>query len=150
MARMRLALDRRSEYAMRAVLDVASQSAPQWRKKREIADVTGVPLSYLAHILAALVQARILVARSGPRGGYGLGRPSERITLLEIIEAVEGPIGAENCALRGGTCNWAEPCAVHGAWTRAQEAIVSELQGTTVAEVLSETASVDQTPVGQG
>jgi DNA-binding IscR family transcriptional regulator len=69
--------------------------------------------------------------------------------LLEIIEAVEGPIGAENCVLRGGTCNWAEPCAVHATWTRAQEAIASELQGTTVAEVLSEMTSADQTPVGQ-
>jgi Rrf2 family protein len=137
---MRLALDRRSEYAMRAVLDVASQSDPVWRKKQEIGEATGVPLSYLAHILAALVQARILVARSGPSGGYGLRRPGERITLLEIIEALEGPINAENCVLRGGTCNWAEPCALHDAWTRAQEAIASELQRTTVAEVLSEMA----------
>ncbi len=135
---MRLALDRRSEYAMRAVLDIAAQADPQWRKKREIAQATGVPINYLAQILATLVQARILVARPGPRGGYGLGRPAARITVLEVIEALEGPVRAENCVLRGGTCNWAEPCAVHTSWTRAQEAIVAELQGTTVAHVLRE------------
>jgi Rrf2 family protein len=75
---MRLALDRRSEYAMRAVLDIASQTKPQWRKKRDIARAIGVPISYLAQILAALVQARIPVARTGPRGGYGLGRATAR------------------------------------------------------------------------
>ena len=140
---MRLDLDRRSEYAMRAVLDIASQAEPRWRKKRDIAQATGVPVSYLAHILAALVQAHILVARVGPRGGYALGRPATRITLLDIIEALEGPISAQNCVLRGGTCNWGEPCAVHVSWTRAQDAITAELQGTTVEEVLNQMEAGD-------
>jgi Rrf2 family protein len=132
---MRIALDRKGDYSVRAVLDLASHYAEGRRKAREIAKVMDIPVRYLPQLLAPLVRRGLLSATAGPEGGYELTREPGSVTVLEVIEAAEGPLESPRCVLRGGPCDWAETCPLHDTWTRACAALAAELGATTFAEL---------------
>lgn len=132
---MRVALGRKGDYSVRAVLDLSAIRAGERRKAREIAADMEIPQRYVTQILADLVREGILTAVAGPGGGYALAKPAEDLTLLEVVEAAEGPVTLDRCVLRGGPCGWTEICPVHGVWTRAQQALVDELARITFAEL---------------
>ena len=120
---------------MRAVLDIARHPEGR-RKQREIAAAAGIPARSLTHVLATLVQGGYLTARAGPRGGYSLTRRPAQISLLEVIETVEGPMKTDACALRGGNCDWERSCEMHDAWSRAQAALLAKLGRTSFQDLL--------------
>lgn len=123
---MRVAIGRKGDYAIRAVLDVARHHGSR-RKAREIAETMDIPRGYVNQILSGLVAAGICEATAGPDGGYVLARPPQAITLLEVVEAAEGPVRLERCVLEGGPCDWEHACPLHDVWWAAQQALVSEL-----------------------
>ncbi len=132
---MQVALGRRGDYSVRAVLDIVRHGKIGRRKAREIAASMEVPDRYLTQILAHLVSEGLLSAVAGPDGGYSLSRPPESITLLDVVQAGEGPILLDECVLKGGPCEWAEVCPVHTPWVRAQNALMAELSKTTFADL---------------
>ncbi len=132
---MQVALGRRGDYAVRAVLDIARQANAGRRKAREIAASMEIPDRYLTQILAQLVNEGLLNAVAGPDGGYSLARPPETITLLDVVEAAEGPISLDVCVLRGGPCEWDEVCPIHTPWSRAQQALMEELSNASFTEL---------------
>jgi len=145
---MQASLGRKGDYSVRAVLDLARHHGDR-RKAREIAGEMDIPLRYLTQILAMLVQHGLLDALAGPSGGYTLARPPEEITLLEVVEAAEGPIKLEQCVLRGGPCSWEESCPVHIPWAQAQNALAARLAATTFADLASSAEELEvgiQTP----
>lgn len=131
---MESTLGRKGDYSVRAMLAVASHHGDR-QKSREIAKEMGIPPRYLSQILANLVQHDLLEAVAGPSGGYNLSRPPEDISLLDVVEAAEGPIALDRCVLRGGPCDWEEACPIHVPWARAQKAMASELKATTLADL---------------
>ena len=133
---MKIALGQRGDYAVRAV--VALAAAGERRKAREIAAQMQIPQKFLPQILGSLIHAGLLTSVAGPDGGYSLARPAGAISLLEVIEAVEGPVVSEKCVLRGGPCHWDTRCAVHSSWSAAQEALVSKLRRTSFADLRRE------------
>ena len=133
---MKVALGRRGDYAVRAVLDLARHAGQGRRKAREIAQAMAVPERYLPEILGSLVRAGLVQATAGPNGGYALARSPADITLLEVVETAEGPLATGQCLLRGGPCDWEHACPLHEPWTRAQQALSNELQWTTYAELV--------------
>jgi Rrf2 family protein len=132
---MQASLGRKGDYSVRAVLDLARNNGDR-RKAREIAEEMDIPHDYLTQILANLVQQGLLTAAAGPTGGYLLARPADDISLLEVVEAAEGPIGLEQCVLRGGPCSWEESCPVHVPWARAQKAMAEQLAATSFADLV--------------
>ena len=140
---MKAALGRKGDYSVRAVLDLARRADGGRRKAREIAVAMEIPERYLTQILANLVRQGLLIAEAGPDGGYSLARPAEDVTLLDVVEAAEGPIRIEQCVLRGGPCDWESVCPVHEAWSRAQKALTDELSATTFAELANIDASIE-------
>lgn len=110
---------------MRAVLHLAS--FPMARIK-EIAIAQYVPQEYLAKILQKLAKAGIVKTHRGVGGGISLGRVPEQITMLDVIEAVEGPVSLNRCFLNPGECPRQGYCAVH----RELETI-----GTALGEMLA-------------
>ena len=132
---MQASLGRKGDYSVRAVLDLARNNGGR-RKAREIAEDMDIPHDYLTQILANLVQQGLLTAVAGPSGGYVLARPADDITLLEVVEAAEGPIGLEQCVLRGGPCSWEDSCPAHIPWARAQNAMAEELAATSFADLV--------------
>jgi Rrf2 family protein len=80
-----------SLYALQALVRMAAEGAGRPLASHAIARTRGVPEKYLLKALKQLVSAGVLLSRKGPRGGYRLARPAARITLLEVVEVVDGP-----------------------------------------------------------
>ena len=102
-----------------------------------------VPTAYLAKHLQALSRAGILEALPGPRGGYRLARPAADITVLDVVEALDGREPAFRCTeirRRGPTAmparTYTKPCGIHAAFMRADDAWRGELANTTIADVM--------------
>jgi Rrf2 family protein len=108
-----------------------------------LAEYHAVPAPYLAKHLQALTRAGVFVAVPGPRGGYRLARPAAKVTLLDIVEAVDGTQPAFRCTeirRRGpaavAASEYRSPCGIHRAMVRADEAWRAELRASTVADLL--------------
>lgn len=128
---------RRGDYAVRAGLHLAaSWERRGYVKVREIASEMDLPLSYTPQILGMLVRAGLAEAKAGREGGYRLVRSPQEISLLEVVEASEGPLTPTECTLRGGPCRWEDACAVHPAWAGAAEAFRDSLRQTSLADVV--------------
>jgi Rrf2 family protein len=107
-----------------------------------LAEYHGVPSAYLAKHLQALAGAGVLDTVKGPRGGYRLARPPAEITVLDVVEAIDGAEPAFRCAeirRRGPAAvparEYKLPCGIHRAFTRADTAWRNELAGTTIASL---------------
>jgi Rrf2 family protein len=108
-----------------------------------LAEYHDVPAPYLAKHLQALTRAGVFVAVPGPRGGYRLARPAAEVTVLDIVEAVDGRQPAFRCTeirRRGpaavAASEYRVPCGIHRAMVRADEAWRAELRATTIADLL--------------
>ena len=88
-------LTRGCGHALRALEHLAARRDGRPATARDIAEARGAPKRFLLRVLKALVTAGLLRSAPGPGGGYRLGRPAARITLLEVVEAVDGPIRGE-------------------------------------------------------
>src|SRR5680860_1715988 len=121
---MRIELGRKGDYAVRAVLHLARHNGDGRRKTREIAADMDIPEKYLPQVLGEMVRAGVVLSVAGPDGGYRLARPPAEVSLLEVVEAAEGPVSSETCVLRGGPCRWEDVCAIHFAWSEAQTAFI--------------------------
>ena len=132
---MKIALGKKGNYAVRAVLDLSMHHRSGRRKAHEIATSMRIPENYLARILADLVRSGLISATAGRDGGYELRRPPSQISLLDVVDAAEGAIELRECVLRGIPCGEGATCAVHDAWSAAQEALTQRLRRTTFAEM---------------
>ena len=92
-----------------------------------------VPPRFLPQVMRDLVRAGLVEGAVGRNGGYRLAKASDAISLLDIIEAVEGDSRRRVCVLRGGPCVVAGVCDVHAAFAAAQDDMLDRLRGTTVA-----------------
>lgn len=133
---MDLTLTRRGDYVVRAAIALA-RAFPQggYRKIREVAEEMRLPRTYTPQILNLLAQAGLAEARAGQQGGYRLRRDPATISLVEVVEAAEGPLRPERCTLRDGPCRWEDMCPLHPAWDRAVDALRGSLQTTSLASV---------------
>jgi Rrf2 family protein len=89
-------LSHASAYALQALADLAGARAGYPVVSRHIAQARGIPEQYLLRSLGALASAGLLRSKNGPGGGYRLARPADRITLLEVVEAIDGPIRGQD------------------------------------------------------
>lgn len=128
---MQVSLGRKGDYAVRAMLALARAYGDGRRKARQISQVMDIPERYLPQVMAPLVRGGLVQATAGPDGGYELAHPPHDITLLQVIEAAEGPIAGDQCLLEGGPCDWKDVCPVHEVWSRAHTVLATELRSAT-------------------
>ena len=134
---MRLKLSKRGDYVVRsAICLAASYEAEAPKKLRQVSLEMGVPRTFVSQIMGDLVQADIATSYFGTNGGYRLARPPEKITLLEVVEAGEGPLDSDTCVLGDEPCKWESVCPLHETWTAATAAMKSELASTTLATLV--------------
>jgi Rrf2 family iron-sulfur cluster assembly transcriptional regulator len=132
---MRLELTRRGDYAVRAMLALARGSGNGLLSARRIADAMDIPVRFLPQVLADLAHAGLVEAMPGRAGGYRLTRPAATISLLEVIEAVEGDSRRQTCVLRGGPCGTDGHCDVHAVFFEGQEALRSYFARSMLADL---------------
>ena len=138
---MRIELTRRGDYAVRAMVTLARTGVDKMTGGA-IADATGIPASYVPQVMGDLVRGGLVTNIRGRTGGYRLGRPANEVTLLAVVEAVEGDGRRRTCVLRGGPCRGDArgPCDVHDAFYQAQEAVFGSLAGVSLADLVSRSA----------
>ncbi|GMR04608.1 MAG: Rrf2 family transcriptional regulator [Thermodesulfobacteriota bacterium] len=123
-------LSRAAEYAIRGMLYLSGKSGKVNTGIGEIAAGAGAPAPYLAKLFQNLAKKGFVRSVRGPVGGFALARPPEEISLLDIIEAVEGPVFLNDCLIRDGLCSRDKSCPVHGVWREAQYAFLDSLRSS--------------------
>jgi len=133
-------ITRQADYAVRAVLYLAQKENGLRSSTAQIARDQHIPPTFLAKIVSQLSAAGILRATRGARGGVTLGKPVGEISLLEIIEAIDGPIKLNDCVLDQGHCPMGSDCTVRPIWCDAQAALVARLGQTRFDQLIKPTA----------
>lgn len=129
---MRLELSKRTDFALRAIR-ILDQNRPNLVKGSKLANELGTTAYFLPHVMKPLVGQGWVESLPGPTGGYrAVVRPAD-VSLLDLIDAVEG-LSADTCVLRGGPCGDDPRCAVHEAWEPARKALFSHLAATSLQE----------------
>jgi len=131
---VRLELTKRGDYAVRAMLALAGDGDGLLSARRIAAEMA-IPPRFLPQVMGDLVRAALVEGVPGRSGGYRLSQPAANISLLTIVEAVEGDSRRTSCVLRGGPCRGEGACAVHATFIAAEEGMIAALQGMTLAEV---------------
>ena len=139
---MRLELNRESQYAIRALVLLAIEDGRPL-SGREIAGRTDVPERLLARVLGRLGAVGIVESRIGRTGGYLLRSEPDRLTLLEIVETIEGPTRGIRCVLRQRGCDPTAPCAIHPIWSSAQDGVIDTLGATTLSALVASERAID-------
>ncbi len=117
---MKLELTRKTDLAIRAMQ--ALHEAQTRMPGRKLAALIGTTTPFISQVVTPLVQSGWMDSRPGPTGGYGLTVDPSEITVLQVVEAVEGPIANGKCVLVGGPCG-DDVCSVHFAWIEGREAL---------------------------
>jgi Rrf2 family protein len=145
---VKLVPTRRTDYGIRALIFLANQAEGHDRevvklaKASDIASAMSIPPKFLPQLLQQLQRAGLVASHPGPNGGYRLTRPASRISIGEIVEALEGALDTSECALRGGPCHWKDVCALHSVWASARRALVERLDAATLGVVAAEDAAM--------
>lgn len=132
---MRLELTKRGDYAVRAMLALARDGGASLLSARRIAAEMSIPPRFLPQVMGDLVRAQLVDSTPGRAGGYRLSRRAPEISLLAVIEAIEGGSRRQSCVLRGGSCRLDGVCAVHDTFIAAEEAMLERLDGVTLADL---------------
>ena len=129
-----LRLAKLTDYGM--VMLTAMARAPRRHfATAELAAAGGVSGATAAKILKTLARAGLLDSMRGAHGGYALARAADDISLAEVIEALEGPLGVTECAVRSGLCAQETSCAVRGNWLALDRVLRATLERTTLADM---------------
>ena len=142
---MRLELTRRADYAIRTSICLAREGSGRLIPAPDIARRMEVPPRFLPQIMQDLVRAGLVEASPGRGGGYRLTRSPAEVSLLEVIEAVEGDVRRRTCVLRAGACAAERPCGVHDIFAAAQDALLERLSQATVRDATRSTAGESHT-----
>lgn len=102
---------------------------------KDLASSLELPGPYLAKILQGLVQADILESVRGPKGGFRLTRPAHRITVGEVVTAMEGPNAMEGCIMGFPSCGGDHPCPLHEAWGAVKAQVASSMTEATIRDL---------------
>lgn len=133
----------KAEYGIRLMVELGRRADAEPVALSAIAEAEILPLSYLEHLVASLREAGLVSSTRGAHGGYQLARPPEEVTMLEVVEALEGPIAPMECfhetpevrVLCSHEADGDRACATKLLWTRVHGGITRALAGTTLAEL---------------
>ena len=122
-----------AELGVRGMTVLAEGFGPDPIKMEDICAARDLPREYLAKIFGALARAELITPTRGKRGGYRLGRDPSQITVLDVIEAVEGPLAVNFCQHTPPQCNLVE-CPLRNVWGEIQQFMREKLSGVTFAD----------------
>lgn len=124
-------ISRRTDYGVRVILDLTSLADSGRSSTQEIASRQNIPSPFLAKIIAKLSLAGLVITHRGAGGGVSLARPASEISLLQVIEALEGPVRLNRCTIEPVACPRSGTCPVHDIWAKAQAQLTKLLDVTT-------------------
>jgi len=120
-------ITRETDYAIRCILYL-SEMPDKVAIAGEIAEAMKIPKSFLAKILQKLTKADLVKSFRGVKGGVRLAKKPEEISLLDVIETIEGDVGMNVCAVNEGACDQSKECSVHPVWIEIRKAVENILK----------------------
>ncbi|MEZ5254103.1 MAG: Rrf2 family transcriptional regulator [Microthrixaceae bacterium] len=127
---MRLEITRRSDLATRALIELAHRG--ERTKAGDLAAAVGTTPGFLSQAMTPLVAKGWARSEPGPSGGYQLVADLSSISVLDVIEAIEGPSDGGRCVLQDRPCGESGTCALHFPWTRARTQLLEELSAASL------------------
>jgi Rrf2 family protein len=103
-----------------------------------LAQATDAPESFLSKVLQSLARSGFIASRRGQSGGFTIAPRGLAASMLQVIEAIDGPICLNVCLISGRACHRSAKCPAHPVWVQAQSAMVAVLSGATIAEMACE------------
>jgi len=128
-------LTRAADYAVRVMIHMAGLPLGTTVRLRTLATAVVVPENFLAKVLQTLSRAGMVLSRRGPDGGFELVPSSMQATILDVVDAVEGPVQLNSCLGESGCCERKEWCPAHKVWAEAQIAMLKVLGRDTIGEL---------------
>lgn len=129
-------IHRDTDYALRALLHLARRGEEEVVSASNLAEEVCVPVDFMRKVMQVLKAERFVDSAQGPFGGYSLRRDPENINVLQVVEAVQGPIIINACFGEGGGCELAGCCGLREALGGAQKVLRHHLKGITLQDVL--------------
>jgi Rrf2 family protein len=129
-------LTRKGEYAIRGIVYLAGQPTDSVCLLNDIASAVDVPATFLAKIFQQFSKIGLVKSFRGTGGGFVLARAPDKITLLEVVEAVEGKIIPNRCVAGSEECERAVSCKVHPVWQRVQSQVRDVLAAVTLKDLV--------------
>jgi Rrf2 family iron-sulfur cluster assembly transcriptional regulator len=137
-------LTTKGRFAVAAMVDLATRGGKAPITLGAISERQGISLSYLEQLFGKLRRNEIVASVRGPGGGYCLARPSSKITIADIVTAVDEPLDATGCDNKGD-CRNGRPCSTHDLWVGLNETIYTYLAEITLKQIVDGQANSDQT-----
>jgi len=134
-------ISRRLDYGLQLMIALAQEVEDRSQATAVLAERLQIPLPFLHQIGRSLIQGRLIKATPGPHGGLRLNLPAEDITLLQIVETLEGPICISPC-LDGEPCVRQDICMSHPVWSELQTRLVDHLGGIRLDEMAARPAGI--------
>jgi Rrf2 family protein len=128
-------LTRAADYAIRVMIHLAGLPHGTRASRGDLAYAAQCPDQFLSKVLQALTRAGLVTSHRGNTGGFELPESHSHASILEIVEAVEGPIHLNNCLGQSTSCERIEWCPAHTVWQEAQEAMTTVLRGSTIDDL---------------
>ena len=135
-------LTRAGEYAVRCLLYLSAQGMGVVCNRKQIAAEMDIPDQFLGKIAQQLARSGFLEIVQGARGGLRLVTSPDKLTLLDVVEAVIGEIFLNDCILRPESCNRSNACSVHRVWEKARNQLRDTLREASFADLLKENSCI--------
>ncbi|MEN8041387.1 MAG: Rrf2 family transcriptional regulator [Actinomycetota bacterium] len=130
---MRLEMTKKSDLALKAMRCIGDAEGDTIAG-RLLAEKLAITTHYLPQVISPLVKAGWVSSTPGPRGGYRLLASLDELSVLEVIEVIEGSIADQGCVQRGIPCPENDLCALHDPWQKARDAMLDELSKATIQD----------------
>ncbi|NIQ95397.1 MAG: Rrf2 family transcriptional regulator [Desulfuromonadales bacterium] len=121
-------ITRATEYAIRALLYLAKHPQGEIVLKKDICRAQDITPAFLTKILQPLIKAGVVGSQRGVGGGFYLLKDPSEVSLLDILEAQEGPLALNQCLEHDKTCERQQTCGVHGAWKEIRDEMSTVLE----------------------
>jgi len=131
-------ITRATDYAVRVMIHLAGLPPGSSVRQSELSKTTDVSGHFLSKVLQQLVRSRLIRSQRGSGGGYALAVSARSVSLLDVVEAIEGPVRLNQCLEEGPSCEQKSWCPAHRVWIEAQAAVVSVLGAASMASLAAQ------------
>jgi len=131
-------LSKKADYGLIALKHLANHRQEHACSANEIAEEYGISATLMAKVLQKLAKQGLVAAKHGSTGGYQLARQPDKISALEVLTAIDGPVLITSCVTSHGNCDASERCSVKEPLQRVNESILNVLSMVTIAHLSEE------------
>jgi Rrf2 family protein len=134
-------LTRAADYAVRVMIHLAGLPPGMRASRGELARAAECPEQFLSKVLQSLTRAGLVISHRGNTGGFELPEAHRGATMLNVVQAIEGPVRLNLCLTSDRTCSRQEWCPAHDVWAEAQKAMLGVLQSVSIDNLAAKLAA---------